>query len=278
ALQSLASAPRQERTLTGLAVLVQSNALVAALSPYTLEGAYGRLLDGASEELAKADVLHVEMEELMPHKALVPPVLTYLFHRLEARFDGRPTLLVLDEAWTFLDDALFAARIREWLKTLRKRNVAVVFATQSLADVERSTIAPALIESCPTRIFLPNDRALEPQARSIYERFGLNARQVEILRLAAPKRDYYAQTARGNRLFELGLGPVALALCGASSPDDQRLIDRCNAGGAATGFAARFLEAKGLAWAAELIGRWQQPSLPPPIPPSIKIDPAEGAP
>ena len=90
---------------------------MAALGPYTLEGAYGRLLDGAWEELASADVLHVEMEELMPHKALVPPVLTYLFHRLEARFDGRPTLLVLDEAWTFLDDALFAARFREWLKT-----------------------------------------------------------------------------------------------------------------------------------------------------------------
>ena len=278
ALRSLASAPKQERTLTGLAVLIQSNALVAGLTPYTLEGAYGRLLDGASEALATTDVLHFEMEHLMQHKALIAPVLTYLFHRLEARFDGRPTLLILDEAWTFLDDAIFAARIREWLKTLRKKNVAVVFATQSLADIERSNIAPALIESCPTRIFLPNDRALEPQARSVYERFGLNARQIELLSLAAPKRDYYAQTARGNRLFELGLGPVALALCGASSPDDQRLIDRCIAGGAATGFAARFLEAKGLVWAAELIGRWRQPSLPPPIPPPIKIDPAEGAP
>ena len=53
---------RPERTLTGLAVLIQSNALVAALSPYTLEGAYGRLLDGASEQLATTDVLHFEME------------------------------------------------------------------------------------------------------------------------------------------------------------------------------------------------------------------------
>jgi type IV secretion system protein VirB4 len=278
ALRSLASAPKQERTLTGLAVLVQSNALVAALAPYTLEGAYGRLLDGASEALATTDVLHFEMEHLMQHKALIAPVLTYLFHRLEARFDGRPTLLVLDEAWTFLDDALFAARIREWLKTLRKKNVAVVFATQSLADIERSSIAPALIESCPTRIFLPNDRALEPQARGVYERFGLNGRQIEILSLAAPKRDYYAQTARGNRLFELGLGPVALALCGASSPDDQRLIDRCMAGGAVAGFAARFLEAKGLTWAADLIGRWRQPSLTQPSPPPLKTEPAEGAP
>jgi len=131
-----------------------------------------------------------------------------------------------------------------------------VFATQSLADIERSCIAPALIESCPTRIFLPNERALEPQARAVYERFGLNARQIEILSVAAPKRDYYAQTARGNRLFELGLGPVALALCGASTPDDQRCIDRCLAAGAPGDLAARFLDAKGLGWAAELLRHW----------------------
>jgi type IV secretion system protein VirB4 len=262
ALRSLASAPAEERTLTGLAVLIQSSALMAALTPYTLDGAYGRLLDGAAERIASSDMLHIEMEELMGHKALIAPVLTYLFHRLEARFDGRPTLLVLDEAWTFLDDAIFAARIREWLKTLRKKNVAVLFATQSLADIERSSIAPALIESCPTRIFLPNDRAREPQARSIYGRFGLNDRQIEILSVAAPKRDYYAQTARGNRLFELGLGPVALAVCAAASPDDQRLIDRCLAEGEAAGFAGRFLQAKGLGWAADLLTRWHPSAAP----------------
>jgi type IV secretion system protein VirB4 len=265
-LQSLASAPKDERTLTGLAVLIQSSALVAALSPYTLEGAYGRLLDGSAEQLSAADVLHFEMEQLMQHKGLIAPVLTYLFHRLEERFGSpqaqastsRPTLLILDEAWTFLDDPMFAARIREWLKTLRKKNVAVVFATQSLADIERSSIAPALIESCPTRIFLANDRALEPQARAIYERFGLNLRQIEILGLATPKRDYYAQTARGNRLFELGLGPVALAFAATSSPDDQRLIDRCFKEADNRAFAAKFLEAKGVAWAAELLERWPQ--------------------
>jgi type IV secretion system protein TrbE len=255
ALQSLASAPREERTLTGLAVLLQSNALVAALSPYTLEGPYGRLLDGAAETLDLTDVVHFEMDGLMQAKRLVLPVLTYLFHRLEARFDGRPTLLVLDEAWVFLDDPLFAARIREWLKTLRKKNVAVVFATQSLADIERSSIAPALIESCPTRIFLPNDRALEPQIHAVYERFGLNARQIEILSRAIPKREYYAQTARGNRLFELGLGPVGLALAGASSPEDQKLIDRTVAEAVPGSFAGSFLRAKGLPWAAELIQR-----------------------
>ena len=162
----------------------------------------------------------------MHQPGVVLPVLTYLFHRLEERFDGRPTLLILDEAWVFLDNPLFAARIREWLKVLRKKNVSVVFATQSLADIADSSIAPAIIESCPQRLFLPNDRAVEPQGRAAYERFGLNERQIELIARATPKRHYYLQSRRGNRLFELGLGPVALALCGASSPDDQALIDR----------------------------------------------------
>jgi type IV secretion system protein TrbE len=274
ALKSLATAPRAERTLTGLAVLMQSNALVAALAPYTLDGAYGRLLDGATETLAINDVLHFEMEPLMHARRLIPPVLTYLFHRLEARFDGRPTLLILDEAWTFLDEPLFAARIREWLKTLRKKNVAVVFATQSLADIERSAIAPALIESCPTRIFLPNDRAIEPQAKSVYERFGLNSRQVEILGLATPKRDYYTQSARGNRLFELGLGPVALAFTAASSPDDQKLIDRVMAEASHAGFADAFLRARGLDWAADALDSFPGGAASPPmsvVPPQVGI-------
>jgi type IV secretion system protein VirB4 len=259
ALKSLASAPVEERTLTGLSVLLQSNALKSALLPYTLEGPFGRLLDAAVDRLALSDVQCFETEALLHETAVVAPVLTYLFHRLEERFDGRPTLLILDEAWVFLDQPLFAARIREWLKVMRKKNVAVVFATQSLSDVTGSIIAPVLIESCPQRIFLPNDRAIEPQARAAYERFGLNDRQIEILSRATPKRQYYLNSRRGNRLFELGLGPVALALCGTSDPATQALIDRLLADGDAD-FAARFLAARGLDWAAELLDQFPPPA------------------
>ncbi len=253
ALTSLASAPPEERTLTGFCVLVQSNALKTALSPYTLDGPFGRLLDAAENRLTLADVQCFETEELMHQPGVVLPVLTYLFHRLEERFNGRPTLLILDEAWVFLDNPIFAARIREWLKVLRKKNVSVVFATQSLADIADSSIAPAIIESCPQRLFLPNDRAVEPQARAAYERFGLNDRQIELIARATPKRHYYLQSRRGNRLFELGLGPVALALCGASSPSDQTLIDAVLAEHGLPGFTPAFLAAKGLDWAANLL-------------------------
>ena len=260
ALGSLASAPRDERTLTGLSLLLQSNALKAALMPYTLEGPFGSLLDADEDRLEVAQVQCFETEALMGQTGAVMPVLTYLFHRLDERFDGSPTLLILDEAWLFLDNPLFAARIREWLKVLRKRNVAVVFATQSLADIADSTIAPAIIESCPQRIFLPNDRAVEPQARAAYERFGLNERQIELVARAAPKREYYLQSRRGNRLFDLGLGPVALAFCGASDPRSQRLIDTLLAEGGEAGFARRFLEARDLGWAAAALDDFPNPN------------------
>ena len=254
ALTSLSTAPAGERTITGLVLLLQSNALRTALSPYTIEGPYGRLLDASESALHFADVQCFETEALMGHAGVVAPVLTYLFHRLEERFDGRPTLLVLDEAWIFLDHPLFAARIREWLKVLRKRNVSVLFATQSLSDIANSPIAPAILESCPQRILLPNDRAIEPQSREVYERFGLNARQVELISRATPKRDYYLQSARGNRLFELGLGPLALALCGSSDPAAQKRIDAILAEYGPDDFLARFLIGTPAEWACDFIG------------------------
>jgi type IV secretion system protein TrbE len=253
ALKSLASAPPPERTMTGLVALLARDALRQALDPYTLEGPYGRFLDADVNRLSRVNVVTFEMEELMGLPGLVAPVLTYLFHALETRFDGRPTLLVIDEAWVFLDDPLFANRIREWLKTLRKKNVAVVFATQSLADIAESRIAPAIIESCPTRIFLPNPRALEPTQSDTYRRFGLNDTQIGLIAEAYGKRDYYLQSRGGNRLFELGLGPVALAFAAASAPADQLLIDRIFHEAGAAGFAERYLAERDLSWAADLL-------------------------
>jgi len=258
ALNSLASAPVEQRTMTGLSVLLQSNALRQALQPYVLGGAHGRLLDADLDRLGSADVQGFEMEELMHSKAATQAVLSYLFARFDERFEGAPTLLILDEAWLFLDDPMFAARIRQWLKTLRKKNVSVIFATQSLADIKDSTIAPAIVESCASRIFLPNPQATEPQIRVIYEGFGLNSRQIDIVAQAQPKRDYYYQSRLGNRVFDLGLGPVALAFAGASSPEDLRAVDAVLASVPASDFAAAWLHHRGLDWAADLV-----PSFPP---------------
>ena len=252
ALGSLASAPAGERTLTGLAVLLQSQILKQALAPYGLGGAFGRLLDAEAEYIGEGVVQAFETEGLIGASAAAP-VLAYLFHRIEMRLDGRPTLVLVDEGWLALDDPGFSAQLREWLKTLRKKNASVVFATQSLADIETSPIAPVIVESCPTRIFLPNDRAFEPQISSLYRHFGLNARQIEILAHATPKRDYYCQSRRGDRLFELGLGEAALAFTAASSKADQAQISALLSRHGHAGFAAAWLAHKGLGWAADLL-------------------------
>jgi type IV secretion/conjugal transfer VirB4 family ATPase len=259
ALTSLASAPLAERTLTGLAVLLQSQELKQALAPYLIGGPWGRLLDAEQERLGEASVQAFETEGLIGASSAAA-VLAYLFHRIEGRLDGSPTMIIIDEGWLVLDSPAFAAQLREWLKTLRKKNASVIFATQSLADIETSAIAPAIIESCPTRIFLPNERAAEPQIARVYERFGLNDRQIEILSRATPKRDYYCQSRRGNRLFELGLGDVALAFSAASSKTDQIRIAELVAAHGREGFAAAWLQNRSLGWAAELL---------PPPPPAL---------
>src|SRR3546814_2206663 len=85
-----------ERTLSGLCALLQENRLRQALAPYVLGGPHGRLLDAECESLGEGEVRAFEMEQLMHARGAVLPVLTYLFHRLERRFDGAPTLLVLE--------------------------------------------------------------------------------------------------------------------------------------------------------------------------------------
>ncbi|MCQ9147951.1 MULTISPECIES: conjugal transfer protein TrbE [Hyphomicrobiales] len=252
ALTSLASAPVEERTITGLTVLLQSTDLKQALRPYCIGGPYGRLLDAETEHLGSASVQAFEIEGLVGTGA-APAVLSYLFHRIGDRLDGSPTMLIIDEGWLALDDEAFSGQLREWLKTLRKKNASVIFATQSLSDIDNSAIAPAIIESCPTRLLLPNERAVEPQITAIYQRFGLNARQIEILARATPKKDYYCQSRRGNRLFDLGLSEVGLALTAASSKTDQSAIARIFAEHGRDGFLAAWLRLRGVDWAADLI-------------------------
>ena len=245
ALKAMADTPSAQRTLTVFRALLQDRAAAAALEPFTLEGPHGALLDGAEAAFAPSHFDTFELETLMATPSALAPVLAALFHHLEQGFDGRPTLLVLDEAWLFLGDTLFAAKIREWLKTLRKKRVAVVFATQSLDDVAASSIAASLIEACPTQVFLPNPRALEPGSAVLYQAFGLNRRQLELIAFATPKRAYYWRQPQGRRLFDLKLSGVALALCGASSPEDQLLIDRVLERSGPDAFAREFLKAKG---------------------------------
>jgi type IV secretion system protein VirB4 len=213
------------RSLSDFASGVQMREIKDALHHYTVDGPMGQLLDAEQDGLSLGAFQTFEIEELMKmgERNLVP-VLTYLFRRIEKRLDGSPNLIVLDEAWLMLGHPVFRNKIREWLKVLRKANCAVVLATQSISDAERSGIIDVLKESCPTKICLPNGAAREPGTREFYERIGFNERQIEIVSNATPKREYYVVTPEGRRLFDMALGPVALSFVGASGKEDLKRI------------------------------------------------------
>lgn len=213
------------RSLSDFVSGVQMREIKDALHPYTVDGPMGQLLDAEQDGLSLCAFQCFEIEQLMNmgERNLVP-VLTYLFRRIEKRLTGDPSLIILDEAWLMLGHPVFRSKIREWLKVLRKANCAVVLATQSISDAERSGIIDVLKESCLTKICLPNGAAREPGTREFYERIGFNERQIEIVSTAIPKREYYIATPVGRRLFDMVLGPVALGFVGASGKEDLKRI------------------------------------------------------
>ena len=229
-----------ERTMTHFVSQVQDETIRAALRYYTLEGALGRMLDAEHDSIRYGRFMVFEMEDLLALKEQAAiPVLLYLFRRFEKSLDGTPSLLMLDEAWTMLGKPVFREKIHGWLRLLRSKNCAVIMATQSLSDAIRSGIMDVLIESCPTKIFLPNEEADKlgtaenPGPNDFYRALGLNETQVEIIRSATKKKHYYLVSPEGRRLFDLGLGPVALAFAGATSPDDiarVRQLERVHGG------------------------------------------------
>jgi len=232
AVRLLAEAPPGARSLTALVATLQDQNLRDALQPYTLSGHIGKLLDSETDNLRLTDFQVLEIEELMQlGDRNVLPVLAYLFHRIEQSLRGQPALLILDEAWLMMAHPVFSAKIREWLKVLRKANCAVVLATQSLSDAAKSTLLDVIVESCPTKILLPNKEAQLAGAggvlgpREFYAMLGLNDRQVEIIKDAVPKRQYYYWSNEGCRLIDLNLGPVALSFIGASGKRDLARVN-----------------------------------------------------
>jgi type IV secretion system protein VirB4 len=235
------------RSLSDFVSGVQMRQIKDALHHYTIDGPMGSLLDAEEDNLSLSDFQTFEIEALMNmgERNLVP-VLTYLFRRIETRLDGAPSLILLDEAWLMLGHPVFRDKIREWLKVLRKANCAVVLATQSISDAERSGIIDVLHESCPTKICLPNSAAREPGACEFYYRLGFNERQIEIISAATPKRDYYVATPQGRRLFNMALGPIALSFVGASGKQDLSVIRSLHAQHGSQ-WPAHWLKMRGLA-------------------------------
>ena len=154
------------------------------------EGRLGsRLFDNEEDiiDFFSARTFGVEMSEILKDKHSIGPVLLYLFHRIQASLDGSPTMIVLDEAWALIDNPVFAPKIKDWLKVLRKLNTFVVFATQSVEDAAKSSISDTLVQQSATQIFLPNLKAT-PVYREV---FMLSEREFNLVKTTDPSTRYF---------------------------------------------------------------------------------------
>ncbi|WP_341712289.1 VirB4 family type IV secretion/conjugal transfer ATPase [Erythrobacter sp.] len=202
----------------------QPGDLADRLGAWINEGEHAWLFDNGEDRLnLTARVLGFDMTVLLENPRLRTPVMMYLFHRIDERLDGKPTMILIDEGWKALDDAVFAARIRDWLKTLRKRNALVGFATQSARDALESRISTALVEQTATMIFMPNSRA---RSEDYCDGFGLTEHELALIRsLPAHSRCFLVRQPDASVVVRLDLSgaPEVLTLLSGRESTVRRL-------------------------------------------------------
>lgn len=203
------------------------NTICSALDPYCRGGAFGSIFDAERTTLNLSKLMTIEMGSLMRlSEKAVAPALMYIFRYLEKLWTvphgtRQPlTFLFLDEAWLYLQHPVFAGFIQEWLRTLRKKKVFCVFATQEVSAASKSSLRDTIVQQCLTKIYLADESALS--LAESYRDFGLNESEIVALSEATMKRDYYFKNPNGSRMFTLDLDAFQLALISS----DHEILDR----------------------------------------------------
>lgn len=185
----LAKKDRMLRNIAPFFGMEIPGSLAGRLKMWHSNGQYAGLFDNPTDtvDFSVSSVFGFEMGEVLNNKATLGPVLLYLFHMINLSLDGTPTMIVLDEAWALIDNAIFAGKIKDWLKTLRKLNAMVIFATQSVEDATNSSISDTLLQQTATQIFLPN-----PKATEVYRKaFMLSEREFNLLKTTDPGSRFF---------------------------------------------------------------------------------------
>lgn len=183
---------KEDRVLRNIAPffgMEGANTPATRLKQWHSGGRYAEIFDHLEDyiDFHNNTVFGFEMGDVLNNKVCLVPVLLYLFHRIQISLDGTPTMIILDEAWALVDNKIFAGKIKDWLKTMRKLNGMVVFATQSVEDAVNSSISDTLIQQTATQIFLPNPKATEPYRKA----FMLSEREFNLLKNTDPSTRYF---------------------------------------------------------------------------------------
>lgn len=203
-----------------LAAKAQSPRLRRLFARYTASGEHAQLFAGRHSQFEASDYTVIELRGLLGLRSeATTPAFSHLLELIATMLDGRPGWVLIDEGFHVLTNPILAKGIHDWLITARKRNAAVVFATQSLSHLADPSLRQIMDESCPTRIFLPNAAAAaNAGVRANYQAAGLSERQIDRIATAIPKRHYLLMQPGQERMIDLALSPAELAVLGSSSP------------------------------------------------------------
>jgi type IV secretion system protein VirB4 len=225
ALEAVSKMSNHWWTLSSFESFLSDMNLRAQLAPWVGHGQLARYFDHPEDEFDGTGFTAIDITRLFDVPRLAEAFMTYAFAKMGQDLGKNPGLVYLEEVWFLLADPTFSMQIADWLKTLRKKNTAVIMATQSLDDLARSKISSAIIDNVPTKIFLPNHNALayKDMYRGV---FDLNDAQIEAIRTAMPKTNYCIKTPDYFRVVHASFPDDILAVT-RSDTRAQRALDDC---------------------------------------------------
>ena len=104
-------------------------------------------------------IIGFEMGSIIETPSAIIPVTSYLLHRINLSLNGKPTIIVLNEAWKLLDNAFFVPTLPIWLDYLRHHNAMGLFATENANETMHSDLTKILMQKTATQLFLPDSDA-----------------------------------------------------------------------------------------------------------------------
>lgn len=190
------------RTLSEISSVFSGTNLEKPMQLWHGKGKYSHLFDNSSKKVVSLEgrIYGFGMSALVKNKTTLGPVLAYLLHRIEMQLDGTPCIIVLDEAWSLVNNSIFAPRLNDFLLRMQKKNAIVIFSTESMKDTEKSEITETISNNIATQIFLPDSNA-DSSMKAYKETWGLTEEQFNMLTTISSKRRELMLRQEGNAII-----------------------------------------------------------------------------
>jgi type IV secretion system protein VirB4 len=217
------------RTLSNFAAMV--GPLGEQLQRWTRAGQFGHVFDNAEDTLTLRPFQTFNFDAASIYPDVLEPLLFYVLHRANTAIEagdkvGQFKAFIMDEAWMFIRNATIRDYVTRAEKTWRKKNAAMILATQSLHELARSEMLEIVCESCPTKIFLANPDIDLPLYR---DSFHLNDTELELLAGLVPKRELLVKTPKGAKKLHLNVDSYSYWTATNTPKDNiqrQRYLER----------------------------------------------------